>query len=317
VRGDFINKGEVKLNYFVNPKELNSIFVLPSSVVDNHIKLASEYQLKVLLLFVRNQNQKDVFDEISKRFGLSESEIKDCLDYWVQRGVLVSDDENIVAQESKTKSVVVESTTEKPTRQEAVARIANCDELKYLTSVAQEKFARPITTAELRTFVWLYDTYGLPVPVIILAIQYAYDSDKLRFSYVEKVCVDWAKNDITTVSLAEERLNALYLSKTAWKLVESAFGITHRKPSATEKKYAEKWVNEFCFNKKMLEAAYDICINKTSKINFKYINTILEAWYKKGYKKPSDIKDDEEKKSKKSDTSYSIEDILKKVNRFD
>ena len=103
-------------------------------------------------------------------------------------------------------------------------------------------------------------------------------------------------------------------------MVENAFGIEHRKPSAAEKKYAEKWVNEFCFNKDMLEMAYDICINKTSKINFKYINTILESWHKKGYKKPSDI--DEEKttnkvENKKSESSFTIEDIMKKVNNFD
>ena len=307
------------MNYSVNPKELNSIFVLPSCVVEDHIKLASEYQLKALLLFVKNQNDADVFNLICKRLNLSESEVKECLDYWVQRGVLLSDESEVVKQETSSSPVVVDSITEKPTRQEAVKRIDGCEELKYLTAVAQEKFARPITTAEMRTFVWLYDTYGLPVPVIILAIQYAYDSDRLRFSYVEKVCVDWAKNDITTLSKAEERLNALYLSKTAWKLVESAFGIEHRKPTSAEKKYVDKWVNEFGFNKDMLECAYETCINKISKINFKYINTILEDWHKQGYKKPKDIKvETENKKSKKdNDSSFDISDIMKKVNNFD
>lgn len=307
------------MNYSIALKELNSIFALPSSIVDDHLKLASEYQLKVLLLFIRNQGNQDVFETISKRLNLSNNEVKDCLDYWVQRGVLVSDEKSVVADKTIAKQVVRETATEKPTRQEAVSRIANCEELKYLTNVAQEKFARPITTAEMSTFVWLYDTYGLPVPVIIQAIQYAFDSDRLRFSYVEKVCIDWAKNDITTISKAEERLNSLYLSKTAWRLVENAFGIEHRKPSATEKKYAEKWVNEFEFNKDMLETAYDICINQTGKINFRYINTILESWHKKGFKKPAEIQEDTEKNKnkKQNDTSYSIDSIKKKINNFD
>lgn len=307
------------MNYSVNPKELNSIFALPSCVVEDHIKLASEYQLKALLLFVKNQNDTEVFSLICKKLNLSENEAKECLDYWVQRGVLLSDDNSVVKQQNSKSPVVVDSITEKPTRQEAVKRIDNSEELKYLTAVAQEKFARPITTAEMRTFVWLYDTYGLPVPVIILAIQYAYDSDRLRFSYVEKVCVDWAKNDITTLSKAEERLNALYLSKTAWKLVESAFGIEHRKPTSTEKKYVDKWVNEFEFNKDMLECAYDVCINKISKINFEYINSILEDWHKQGYKKPKDIKTQEDNKKSKKDngSSFDISDIMKKVNNFD
>ena len=58
-------------------------------------------------------------------------------------------------------------------------------------------------------------------------------------------------------------------------------------------------------------------VHPNPKINFKYINTILESWHKKGYKKPSDIKDDEDKKIIKSDTSYSVDSIKQKVNKFD
>ena len=150
-------------------------------------------------------------------------------------------------------------------------------------------------------------------------MQYAYDSGKLTFGYLQKVCVDWAKNDIDTVSKAEERLNELYLSKTAWKITESAFGIEHRKPSATEKKYVEKWVNEFGFNKDMLEAAYDICINNTSKISFRYINTILESWHKKGWKKPTDIVEESPKKDSngKKSSFFDLDELKNNFNNFD
>lgn len=306
------------MNYSINPNELSSIFALPSCVVDDHIKLASEYQLKTLLLFIKNQADKNVYELIEKRLSLSADEVAECLDYWVQRGVLINNESSAVKVEKSSKPIVKEFSTAKPTREEAVKRIADSEELKYLTAVAQEKLARPITAAELRTFVWLHDSYGLPVQVIIQAIQYAHDSGKLNFSYIEKVCVDWARNDINTLAKAEERLNALYLSKTAWKIVENAFGIEHRKPSAYEKKCAEKWVNEYGFTKNMLTAAYDICADKTAKISFKYINTILDSWYKSGYKKPSDIIEANEKKVKKDKTpSYSIENIKSKVNKFD
>lgn len=306
------------MNYSINPKELSSFFALPSSVVDDHIKLASEYQLKALLIFIKNQSDDKVYELIQKKLSLSESEVKECLDYWVQRGVLIGDEISVIKQETVKKAVVKEFSTAKPTREEAIKRIADSEELKYLTNVAQEKLSRPITAAELRTFVWLYDNYGLPTPVIILAIQYAFDSGKLNFSYIEKVCVDWARNDITTLAKAEERLNALYLSKTAWKIVENTFGIEHRNPSAYEKKCADKWVNEYGFTKEMLKSAYDICVNQTAKLKFSYINTVLEKWHKNGYKIPSDIpeKDGKNKSSTKS-TSYSLEKIKRKVNNFD
>lgn len=306
------------MNYSINPKELSSFFALPSSVVDEHIKLSSEYQLKALLIFIKNQSDDKVYELIQKKLSLSESEVKECLDYWVQRGVLFGDETSVIKQEKVSKNVVKEFTTSKPTREEAVKRIANSEELKFLTNIAQEKLSRPITAAELRTFVWLYDSYGLPIPVIIQAIQYAHDSGKLNFSYIEKVCVDWAKNDITTLAKAEERLNSLYLSKTAWKIVENTFGIDHRTPSAYEKKCADKWINEYGFTKEMLKAAYDICVNKIAKLKFSYINTILEKWHKNGYKTVDDIaENDNKKQSKEKETSYSKKTINKKFNNFD
>lgn len=305
------------MNYSVNPNELSSIFALPSSIVEDHIKLASEYQLKAVLIFIKNQNDKNVVELISKKLSLSESEVEECLDYWVQRGVLNSKD-SVVKKEKTSKTVTISVSTEKPTREEAVNRISDCKELRYLTDVVQQKLSRPITTAEMKTLVWLVDCYGLPVPVIIMAVQYAIDSERLNFSYIEKVCVDWAKNDITTLQQAEERVNALYLSKTAWNIVRSAFGIEKRKPSKQEKTYSDKWVNEYGFAKDMLVSAYDICINKTAKINFKYIGSVLDNWYKLGYKTPSDIEKADNSSDKKDNSpSYSISKIKKKINNFD
>ena len=57
------------MNYSVNPNELLSIFAIPSSVADEHIKLASEYQLKALLLFLKNHQSMSVYDDISKKFS--------------------------------------------------------------------------------------------------------------------------------------------------------------------------------------------------------------------------------------------------------
>ncbi len=308
------------MNYSVNPNELLSIYAIPSSVADEHIKLASEYQLKTLLLFLRNQQSASVYEDISKKLGLKSAEVAECLDYWVQRGVLVNNESDVIGKETVSKQTQVSAPTGKPTREEAVKRIDSSEELKYLFTVAQEKFSRMLTTAEMCTLVWLHDNQGLSVPIIIQAIQYATDSEKLRFSYLEKVCVDWAKNDITTIAKAEERLNQLYLAKSAWGIVEKAFGIAHRNPTENEKKYANKWVNEFEFNKNMLIQAYNICADNTSKVNFKYIDTILTSWHKKGYKTPDDIVDEQpSSKSAKGDetSSFSLEKAKKKINNFD
>ena len=37
------------MNYSVNPSAFKSIFAVPTDIVDKHIRLANEHQLKVLL----------------------------------------------------------------------------------------------------------------------------------------------------------------------------------------------------------------------------------------------------------------------------
>ena len=68
------------MNYSVNPNELLSIFAIPSSVADEHIKLASEYQLKALVLFLKNHQSMSVYDDISKKLGLQSAEVAEGLD---------------------------------------------------------------------------------------------------------------------------------------------------------------------------------------------------------------------------------------------
>ena len=42
------------MSYSVNPSAFKSIFAVPTDIVDKHIRLANEHQLKVLLWILRN-----------------------------------------------------------------------------------------------------------------------------------------------------------------------------------------------------------------------------------------------------------------------
>ena len=47
----------VQMGYKVNPESLSAVFMVPSQIVDKHIKLASGQQLKVLLWILRNASE--------------------------------------------------------------------------------------------------------------------------------------------------------------------------------------------------------------------------------------------------------------------
>ena len=79
------------MNYSVNPSAFKSIFAVPTDIVDKHIRLANEHQLKVLLWILRNSPDNPDIDKMCAALKMNKSDAYDYLQYWVLTGVLSSD----------------------------------------------------------------------------------------------------------------------------------------------------------------------------------------------------------------------------------
>lgn len=92
--------------------------------------------------------------------------------------------------------------------------------------------------------------------------------------------------------------------------------IEHRRPSAKEQQAADRWVNEWGFSQEMLRAAYDQCVDATTKISIPYINKILEKWYKSGVKTLDDLANEAaaKKEAAAPQKSYDIDEIERKIS---
>lgn len=207
---------------------------------------------------------------------------------------------------------------QKPTRDEVARRGAESPEIAFLLNEAQKKFGRNITQSEASTLVWLHDYEGLPVAVIIMIIEYIVSDGRATIKYLEKTAVDWSEKDINTVEKAEKHICAIMSSKKAWRRVERAMSIEHRRPSAKEQQAADRWVNEWGFSQEMLRAAYDQCVDATTKISIPYINKILEKWHKSGIKTLKDLDNETAAKATKKEAppqkSYDIDEIERKIS---
>ena len=74
---------------------------------------------------------------------------------------------------------------------------------------------------------------------------------------------------------------------------------------------------------RMLNAAYDICVDKKTKLSFAYVAKILESWHAAGYKTPADVTAGEQKKKisgskgKADYGSYDLDLFEKMLNKDD
>ena len=76
------------MSYQINLGQWNSVFAVPSALVDKHIKLASEAQLKVILYLLRHSGEEITSESLTKALSISLQELDNAIDFWKERGLI-------------------------------------------------------------------------------------------------------------------------------------------------------------------------------------------------------------------------------------
>ena len=299
------------MDYYINPSSLTSFFTVPTAVADSHLRFASGEHIKVLLYIFKNMAEDLKETDIARACNVSEYDVKEALLYWSDCGILLPKESGIKPAASDKKVV---SRAEKPTRSDVARRGNEDSKVKYLLTQTQLKFGRNLKTNETSTLVWLYDDEGLDVSLILLIVQYAVNHNKANMRFIESVAVDWIERGIDDITTADEELQKMAVSEQAFSVVSRAFGFDRRKPSSKESALSYTWIKEWGISEKMLEKAYEECINQKSKFSFPYVAKIIETWHKKGYKTVEDI---EEKQKQENSPSYDIDAFEKMLHSKD
>ncbi len=327
------------MSYSVNTSMFKSIFAVPTDIVDKHIRLANEHQLKVLLWILRNSPDNPDLNEMSKALKMDINDIPDYLQYWVLTGVLRSDGNETVqspftAPEKESKPVSApsskpEKTTaeediilapSKPSSAEIAERIEESPEIGHLFNEAQIKLGKTIGYDGQCTLLLLHDHYGLPTDVLFMLIEYCVSIGKTNYSYIQAVGKDWGTREVDTLDKAAEQIASLRKANTLWREFAKYAGIVNPRPTTTQASYLRRWSDELKFGIDMIILAYEEMANHTGKLNFKYIDKVLSNWHAKGYKKPEDIESAaaEQKaaaKPQKGETSAASYDLEEFKNR--
>lgn len=330
------------MEYSLNPSAWNAMFPVPSSVVDEHIRLAGATQLKVLLCLLRHSNEDFDENDISKLLGLNTADIIDAMQYWVQFGILTKSGEasrsiapakSDAAEPKKQPVKAVETATEsvapiaipKPTPDQIVARLNESPELKNLYSVAQVKLGRTIGYADQSSLLMMHDQYGLPVEVIIMIIDYAVSRGKSSISYILSIGKNWSENEIDTFEKAENRISELNTCSTLWEKFKQFTGIKTPKPTAKQMQYLLRWNIQLGYGIDMICTAYEEMANNIEKISFPYMDRIITNWYEQGIKTKQQLEksvsDFREKKQasvsavkQNSNASYDLNEFNRQVS---
>lgn len=300
------------MNYSLNIGEWNSVFAVPSSVVDRYIKLASGNALKLLLFLLRHGGESFTANRLREELNFCEAgELEDAAAFWIQRGVIrlfsenegqlaaapeiTEADEEPIAQPvvKGVSNTAVVSVSKKETKVnpvsvssgEIASRILEDKNIKALFEEAEKLYAHPLRQRDNQTIIALVDHYGLTVGVSLMLLQYCKKVDKLTPSYISAVASDWAENEILTIEKADERIRSLEKQNGIEERLREALDMKTAFTPA-QKKYFRVWVEDWGFSEEMLLLAINKTIEQIGQPKLNYTNKILENWKADGITTP-------------------------------
>ncbi len=322
-----------------------NVFAVPSAVVDRYMHLASAAQLKVLLYLLRHNGTTLSSAEIAAVMQLSEETAEEAVEFWEQAGVLCKPgkpaEQFSFMQTTPLPAEKPESLAENPPTKKTDAKVQRSSKeikldpseiahslessqpLKDLFVCAESLFGRMLNHMEQRSLIWLHQYLGIRSEVILTLLGYCVSMDKVSMSYAESIAISWVENDILSLEAAEAEIRRLTEARTFTAGIQKTFGM-NRKPTTQQQTYIDNWKLSG-YSMELITYAYELTIESIDKLNFKYINTILEKWNEAGITTVAQAKEGRQNYSKKKQTDSNgmteqevaeMNDYLSLVNRF-
>lgn len=319
----------------LNSEYYNSVFVVPSVIVEKYIKMASFCALKSLLWILKNQGSNYSVAEIAKAVGSSEADTKEALEYWVSEGILITDGSQPVPSpvksdsylskqenaESKPKDDLKKAAPEiklvRPTMEQIISRMSEDKTIEGLFNQAQIMLGRTIGFDMQSAILMMIDTYGLPIEIILDLFQYCIDIGKTSNAFILSVAKAWYEKDITTPEKAQQYIKEHNCADKIFSEFRQFTGISSPKATPKQTELLISW-SKMGFSVEMMVLAYNECVERTGKISYPYINKVLLNWNEQGFKTPEDLEKAKENFSRKKADSELNErsyDIKKAINQ--
>ncbi len=281
------------MNYCLNSGIFGNVFAVPKAVVENYIKLANEASIKVLLFILCNNGREYSCQSIASALNISENQVEEAFAFWENANILQNDNssENTPVQtvdnkiDLKSKSAVKKNVRSDRrdynlNPSEIAERAENSEYIKGMFEMSEQTFGRPLTHSEQRSFIWIYDYLGLNTEVILMITAYCVSMEKGGIKYIEAVAADWSERGINTFELAQNEIKLLEEKSSYMGKVMKILGLSN-KPTSKQKKIIDKW-REMDISFELIEYAYEKTIDSINKLNFSYMNKILENWHSEG-----------------------------------
>lgn len=289
-------------------KRDNSYILIPTTIVDRYLNVASHTELKVILWLLKNAGITADDLEIARYLNITVEELKAAITFWVKNGVLAKRGERL------SMNAIIPNGDSAPAYSGEVIeeKLKREPELAKLIKEAERILEKLLSPNDISTLLSLHDWLGLKVEVILMIMDYCISNGQKGMRTIEKTAISFSDLGINSYEKAENYIKEQQFKKTAESKIASLIGANGRALTDSEKKNINAWVSDFGFGLDMIKKAYETTVERTGKYSVSYMNTILRSWHEKGYKTLADAEGEVKPDSKKAkkETSYDLEKSL-------
>lgn len=303
----------------IAPKVYSSMFSLPTEIADKGLKFASGEQLKVIIAVFRNPETDEA--QIAKVTNLSLSTVKECVEYWVDSGILqMGKAEETVKTEKQTTTVekikapLPEIHFTNPTQDEIEKVLKKNGSMKRLFNEAQQILGRTFGFAMQSTIYSVVYRYNIKPDVANCLLHFAKSIDSTGHNDILKIAKYWAENGVTTLSSADDYIRETEKSLTLFKELAKRTNNDDSAPSFAVLELISEWIR-WGYTIDEVEKAFNIMKNEKQTgrlvwVNMRHMNGIIKKWHSAGMLTAQDI----EKGTKKFETKAQKQNKIKETS---
>ena len=168
-----------------------------------------------------------------------------------------------------------------------IESLSNTDvEFKMLLHGIGNYLGCTLSSSEISSIAFFYDTLKFPSELIEYLIEYCAKRGHKKMRYIEKVALAWADAGIRTVSQAKNETSSH--NETTYSVM-NAFGISNRDPGQRERDFIAKWTNVYGFGTDIIIEACNRTLKATHQPSFEYADSILKKWESANIRTQADI----------------------------
>lgn len=176
------------------------------SFTDKYMSSANHTYCLVYLYGLRFHMENKLIpdnESIAEALRIMDSDVEKAWNYWRKKG-LARSERGIIRIVEK---VDEKATKKKPTSKEVARRMTEDPIFAWLCKETEARLGGELSSSDISTLQWLYDTTGLSKELLILLADHTSSQGK-TMRYMEKVALDWSRSGIDTMEKAQMRLES-------------------------------------------------------------------------------------------------------------